>query len=150
QPAPSATVADVKDFFARFYVPRNASLVVAGDFDTARAKELVHQFYGKIPGGNAPPHAGPRLGELEGGKRPTLPHRVQLPRVSMVYHSPPGFAPGDADLDLAATLLGEGKSSRLYRALVYERKIAQDVDVTQDSSLLGSLFEIEVTARPGQ
>jgi zinc protease len=74
---------------------------------------------------------------------------VQLPRVYLVWPSPAAFAPGDAELDLASAVLGVGKSSRLYRTLVFERKIAQDVFVSQRSMLLGSQFTVMATAKPG-
>jgi zinc protease len=79
----------------------------------------------------------------------TLTDRVQLPRLRFGWHTPALFAAGDADLDLAAHVLGGGKSSRLYRALVYERRIAQDVFAYQGSQILGSLFHIGATAKPG-
>jgi zinc protease len=73
---------------------------------------------------------------------------VQLPRLRLAWHTPALFAPGDADLDLAAHVLGGGKSSRLYRALVFERRIAQDVFAYQGSQMLGSVFHIGATAKP--
>ncbi len=78
----------------------------------------------------------------------TLTDRVQLPRLRLAWHTPALFAPGDADLDLAAHVLGGGKSSRLYRALVFERRIAQDVFAYQGSQMLGSLFHVGATAKP--
>ncbi len=73
---------------------------------------------------------------------------MQLPRLRLAWHTPALFAPGDADLDLAAHVLAGGKSSRLYRSLVFERRIAQDVFAYQGSQLLGSLFHIGATAKP--
>ncbi len=146
----NATVRDVKDFFARFYVPANASLVVAGDFESAPTLALIKDYFGKIPAGQAakPPASAPAV--LDKVLRKTFTDRVQLPRVGFIYHSPAVYAQGDADLDIAAAVLGHGKSSRLYRTLVYEKKVAQDISATQVSSQLGSLFEVHATARPGQ
>ena len=79
----------------------------------------------------------------------TLTDRVQLPRLRLAWHAPALFAPDDADLDLAAHVLGGGKSSRLYRALVFERRIAQDVFAYQGSQVLSSLFQAGATAKPG-
>src|SRR5206468_35171 len=70
-------------------------------------------------------------------------------RVYMGWLTTPIYQPGDADLDAAAQVLGGGKSSRLYKKLVYEMQIAQDVDVSQNSLQLASVFTITVTARPG-
>ena len=78
-----------------------------------------------------------------------LTDRVQLPRLRLSWHSPALFAPGDADLDMAAHVLGGGKSSRLYKALVFEQRIAQDVFAYQGSQMLGSLFQVGATAKPG-
>src|SRR5256886_14145192 len=72
---------------------------------------------------------------------------VQLPRVYMGWLTSPIFKPGDAEADLAATILGGGKSSRLYKKLVYEKQIAQDVSVNQQSLILGSGLEVQVTAK---
>jgi len=146
----AATVADVQAFFERFYRPSNASLVVAGDFDPAEARALVQKYFGwqaKRP----PPerNARPATPRLERNVEIALTDRVQLPRLRLTWHSPALFAPGDADLDMAAHVLGGGKSSRLYRSLVFEKRIAQDVFAYQSSQLLGSLFQVGATAKPG-
>jgi len=74
---------------------------------------------------------------------------VQLPRLRLCWHAPALFAAGDADLDLAAHVVAGGKSSRLYRSLVFERRIAQDVFAYQSSQLLSSVFHVGATAKPG-
>jgi predicted Zn-dependent peptidase len=146
----AATVADVRAFFERFYRPSNASLVVAGDFDPAEARVLVEKYFAwqprLPPPGRAPLPAEPRLArDID----IALTDRVQLPRLRLSWHSPALFAPGDADLDMAAHVLGGGKSSRLYRSLVFEKRIAQDVFAYQGSQMLGSLFQVGATAKPG-
>ncbi|HMF41058.1 MAG TPA: pitrilysin family protein [Polyangia bacterium] len=147
----AATVADVRAFFQRFYRPSNASLVIAGDFDPVEARALVGKYFGwqpKLP----PPERSPRPADpvLARDVEVALTDRVQLPRLRLAWHSPALFAPGDADLDMAAHVLGGGKSSRLYRALVFEQRIAQDVFAYQGSQMLGSLFQVGATAKPGQ
>jgi len=67
----------------------------------------------------------------------------------LAWQSPKAMAKGDAELDLLASVLTKGKASRLYQALVYEKKLAQDVSANQESGVLGSTFEIRATARPG-
>jgi zinc protease len=79
--------------------------------------------------------------------RKVVEDRVQLPRLYLAWLTPPRFAPGDAELDLVGSILAGGKNSRLYKRLVYELQIAQDVSASQSSELLGSSFRIEVTAR---
>jgi predicted Zn-dependent peptidase len=145
----AASVDDVRSFFERFYRPANASLAIAGDFEPAEARRLVERYFGwqatlerpKAPTPPAPTLAAPRA--------ETLTDRVQLARLRLVWHSPALFSPGDADLDLAAHVLGGGKSSRLYRTLVYDRRIAQDVFAYQGSQQLTSLFHVGLTAKPG-
>jgi zinc protease len=145
----AAKVEDVRDFFQRFYVPANASLVVAGDFDPQQARQLVEKYFGwqakrPVPakGSAAPPVlAKDILLETE--------DRVALPRLYLAWHSAPLFAPGDAELDLGAAILGNGKSSRLYRSLVFDKKIAQDVAAYQSSMLLGGQLLVTATAKPG-
>jgi predicted Zn-dependent peptidase len=145
----AATVDDVRAFFEKFYRPSNASLVIAGDFDPAEARRLVDRYFGWQPRREPPPRVRPQPAKLTSDVALTLTDRVQLPRLRLVWHAPPLFTPGDADLDLAAHILGGGKSSRLYKALVFERRIAQDVFAYQGSQVYGSLFHIGATAKPG-
>jgi zinc protease len=146
----AATVADVQAFFRRYYVPANASLVVAGDFKPARARQWIEKYFGWIPKAPEPEHGHAEPVALRRPKVRTLRDRVQLPRVYYVYHSPAAYQPGDAEADLLARVMAGGKNSRLYKSLVYERRIAQDVAAFQDSHRLGSLFYVVVTAKPGQ
>jgi zinc protease len=147
----AATVADVRAFFERFYRPSNASLVIAGDFDPTEARALAEKYFAwqpKLP----PPERAPKPAHpvLASNVEAALTDRVQLPRLRLAWHSPALFAAGDADLDMAAHVLGGGKSSRLYRALVFEQRLAQDVFAYQGSQMLGSLFQVGATAKPDQ
>lgn len=144
----AATVQDVKDFFAKYYVPNNACLVVAGDFDPAEIKPLVEKLFGTLPRGGEPPHKRAAPVSLNEVRRVTYTDNVQFPRLTFAYHSPAVFAEGDAEMDLAAGVLGDGKNSRLYKKLVYEEKLATNVSASQYSSHLGSIFQVEVTAQP--
>ena len=83
-------------------------------------------------------------------RRLLVTDQVELPRLTMAWHTPAQYRAGDAELDVVANLLGGGKSSRLYKRLVYELQVAQSVTALQDSMSLGSVFSIEVVARPGQ
>lgn len=144
----AATVDDVKNFFANYYVPCNATLVVAGDFKSDEIKPIVARLFGTLPRGNDPVHksAGPIT--LKEVKRITLTDQVQFARSTFVYHSPARFKDGDAEMDLVADVLASGKSSRLYKRLVFDDKIATDVSAAQASMYLGSLFYINVMAKP--
>jgi zinc protease len=145
----AAKVEDVRDFFQRFYVPANASIVIAGDFDPQQARALVTKYFGWQPLRPVPPKGKAAPAVLAADKILETEDRVALPRLYLAWHSPALFAPGDADLDLGAAILGSGKSSRLYRALVFEKKIAQDVSAYQSSMLLGGHLMISATAKPG-
>jgi zinc protease len=146
----AATVSDVREFFDRFYRPSNASLVIAGDFDPDEARRLVDRYFGWMPARPAPPQVTATVQPLAEDQRRRVLDRIKLPRLRMEWHSPALFAPGDADLDLAAQILGGGKSSRLYRSLVFDQRLAQDAWSYQSSLLLGGLFGVGVTAKPGQ
>jgi zinc protease len=139
---------DVREFFRTYYHPANASLVLAGDIDTNRAFDLAEFYFGELPPGPRAP-AIRASAMLAGERRILLEDRVELPRLYMAWHSPATFAPGDADMDLVADLLTSGKTSRLYRSLVYERRIALDVSAYQSSRELGGFFLLAVTAAPG-
>jgi predicted Zn-dependent peptidase len=145
----AATLRDVKDFFAAYYLPNNASLVVAGDFDPKAIKPLIEKLFGSLPRGPEAAHRKADPVRLDEVRRVAYADQVQFPRLTLVYHSPASFTPGDAEMDLAADILSDGKSSRLYERFVYEDKLATEVSARQNSMMLGSLFQIDVTARQG-
>jgi zinc protease len=146
----AASHEDVVTFFKTYYVPNNASLVVAGDIDLAETRRLVEKWFSEIPRGpDAPPIVTPSM-SLTDVKRETLTDTVQLPRLYLAWHTPALLAPGDATMDIVSSLLTGGKNARLYKRLVYEMQIAQDVSAGQQSAALGSVFVITATARPGQ
>ncbi len=145
----AATVDDVKTFFGRWYVPNNASLVVAGDFDPATVKPAIERLFGWIPRGPVPPEPTAPAPVLTQVVRETLLDDVKLPKIIMAWHSPKHFGQGDAELDLLAEVLQDGKASRLYKALVYDHPLAQDVTAEQHSQDLSSYFTVEAIAQPG-
>jgi zinc protease len=145
----AASFEDVIAFHRTWYAPSNASLSIVGDFDPAVVKERVLHWFSDV-------EAGPIVGPLDGPaahlteeKRVVLEDRVQLPRAYMCWLTPPIYAPGDAEMDIAANVLAGGKNSRLYKRLVYDLEIAQDVSAFQGSSELSSRFCITATARSG-
>jgi zinc protease len=145
----AATLDDVKQFFRAHYLPNNASLVIAGDVDPDATLKLVDQYFGPIPSGVVAQLPGPPKVELTGETRLELEAGVELPRVELAWPTPAFFAPGDGDLDLLAKALSSGKTSRLYKRLVYDDQIAQDVSAYQESRQLGSKFVVSATAKPG-
>ena len=145
----AASYEDVVNFFRTYYLPNNASLVIAGDIDPVKTKASVEYWFSDIKAGPpVPPQAAP-VAYLAAEKRIVQEDKVQLPRLYMAWLSPAEYTPGDAELDLLANVLAGGKNSRLYKRLVYDMQIAQDVSAFQISSRLNSVFEIIATARGG-
>ena len=139
---------EVQAFFRRYYHPANASLAIAGDIDPEATLALARDYFGEIEPG---PRVDPIVADtaLAGDVRLVLEDRVELPRLYLSWLSPAMFADGDADLDLASDLLANGKTSRLYRRLVFEERIATDVSAGQNSREIGGFLQITATAAPG-
>lgn len=145
----AASVDNVRDFFANFYVPNNAALVVAGDFDTATIRPLVDGLFGSLPRGGDVPRRKIEPVKLDRVLRHSTIDKVQLPKIAMSYFSPATFQDGDAEMELAADVLASGKSSRLYKRLVYTDQTCTEVNAYQDGAQLSSLFIVEAYAKPG-
>src|SRR5436853_1065969 len=145
----SAKLEDVRNFFKLYYAPNNASLAIVGDFDRQKARELVQKYFGPLKRGEEVPKIKAHTPPITSERHVVIQDHVQLPRVYIAWLTSPIFKPGDAEADLTATILGGGKSSRLYKRLVYEKQIAQDVTVNQQSLILGSVFEVQATAKSG-
>jgi len=145
----AASHQDVVEFYKKFYVPNNASLCIAGDIELGKTHALVEKWFSDVPAGPAVPPPGAPVAFLDHEKRLVLEDKVSLPRLYLVWLSPAMFTPGDAELDLTASILAGGKNSRLYKRLVYDLQIAQDVSAYEASAGLGSSFHIVATARPG-
>jgi len=145
----AATVTDVKDFFATFYNPSNASLVVAGDFDPVVVKPLIADLFGSLPRRPEPMRKPSVPAALDGVKRGVMYDKVQAPQLSFCYHSPAAYADGDAECDLFTSILGDGKSSRLYARLVARDELATAVSAHRELGKLDSLLRIDVIASEG-
>ena len=145
----AASYEDVVAFFKKYYVPNNASLVIAGDIELDRTQALVKKWFGEIPAGAPVEPIAPPTAHLDSVSRKTMTDKVQLARLHLGWLTPRQFAPGDAALDVASSILADGKNSRLYKRLVYDTQMAQDVSAYQQGGALGSSFLIVATARPG-
>jgi zinc protease len=146
----AAELADVRAFFQTYYRPRNASLALAGDIRTDDALQLVERYFGSIdPGDDPPPVEAVTPAPPEHEVRLVLEDRVELPRLYLAWHSARLFANGDAEMDLMAELLAGSKTSRLYRALVYEQRMATEIAASQNSREIGGFFQVVATAAPG-
>ena len=121
----AARLNDVRDFFQHYYTPNNASIAIAGDFNPAQLKALLEKYFGPIPAGPAVDPVKVTTPPITSERRVTITDTVQLPRVTLAWLTPSYFQPGDPDANIFVHVLGGGKSSRLYRKLIYEQQIAQ-------------------------
>ena len=146
----AASKEDVSDFFRRYYTPNNASLVVAGDLNPKEARRMVEKYFGPLKQGPEVVRPNPQQPALEKEMRLTMDDRVSLPRLYMVWHSSPQWSADEAALDTLAFVLAGGKGSRLYKSLVYEKQIAQDVSAFNNAREIAGQFQITATAKPGK
>ena len=147
----AASLDDVKHFFNAYYAPNNATLVIAGDFDTDSAKSWVERYFSQIPrNAESPPRPTVPTFQIPRDTFMVLEDHVQLPRLYQSWHTVKAFANDDAALDVLAFVLANGKNSRLYKRLVYDLQVAQDAGAYQASMRLDGYFQIVVTPKPGE
>jgi zinc protease len=143
----ATTVDDARAFFSAYYHPGNASLAIAGDIDVAAAMRMAEKLFGDIPTG--PAVAPLTVTPVEAvSRRLVLEDRVELPRVYLLWPSPQLFSDDDAALDVAADVIANGRTSRLYRTLIHDRRRAAELGAAQGSRELSSLFQVVATAAP--
>ncbi|MET0623955.1 MAG: insulinase family protein, partial [Pyrinomonadaceae bacterium] len=146
----AASLDDVKAFFRRYYVPNNASLVVAGDFDPKEARAWVEKYFGDIPKGEEITRPTPAAPKLDREIREQIDDRVQFPRLYMSWHSVPQFSKDEAAIDLLTAVLAGGKSGRFYKALQHgENQIAQTAAIFNNTSEIAGLVQLVAQPRPG-
>lgn len=145
----AATLGDVKAFFREYYAPANAVLTVVGDFDPERALGLAKDYFGGIAAGKRAPTPKAKAPSITQIKHVVHEDSVQFPRIYMAWPSPALYAPGDASMDVFASVLTDGKTSRLYKPLVYDTHVAQGVSAYQISRQMGGAFVVQATASPG-
>lgn len=145
----AASMTDVQDWFKTNYGPNNTVLVLSGDISPEVARQKVEQYYGHIPPG--PPLAKHQawIAKRTGTHRTTAQDRVTQTRIYRTWNVPGAHTPEEAQLDLAALVLGGGKTSRLYKRLVYKDQLATSASASDDASEIGGQFDITLTARPG-
>ncbi len=146
----AASLTDVQDWFKTYYGPSNVTLVLAGDITPQVAKEKVEKYYGAIPAG--PPIARQEVwvAKRTGTHRGWVQDRVPQARTYRVWNVPQTGSPDEALLDLAARVLGQGKTSRLYRRLVYKDQIATSATASDSNNEIAGQFDLTLTAKPGQ
>ncbi len=146
----AASLDDVKAFFKQHYSATNAILTIAGDFEIAEAKALVRTYFGHLPKGSRTPWPEHQAGSLSANKQIVDRDEVKLPMIVMAWHTPALYAKGDSEMDILASVLSSGKTSRLYKPLVFDQKIATRVNAYQVSMALGSFFVVQAVAAPGK
>ena len=140
---------DFINFYNDFYAPSNASMVIAGDFNTKETIKLIEHWFSDVPSGKKGPKISHPKPSLSIDKRVYFEDKVNLPLIHISWLTPPFFDEGDAELDILANILGGGKNSRLYKRLVYEEQIVQNISVYQSSQKLSSTFNIQAFIKPG-
>lgn len=146
----SYTLDDVRSFFQQYYSPDNATIVIAGNFNTNKTKSLLEKYFCEIKNSGIPAAINSKSSQLDGPKYLIAEDKVNLERIYVTWHSQSAFNPDDAELDILSDLLTGSKNARLTRKLVYELEIAQDVTSMQFSGKYGGHFMIVATAKPGK
>lgn len=145
----AAQLDDVREWFRSYYGAANAVVVLAGDIDPTTALEKVERYFGDIPSGPPVARQGVWIARRTGHQRGVMEDRVPQARLYRVWNVPP-WGSADADyLALVAQILGTGKTSRLYRRLVYDQQIATDVAAEVHAREIAGNFLLIATARPG-
>ena len=143
----AASVDDVKGFFRTWYVPANATLSLVGDFDTADAKKLVDKWFGKFPKSAKPKLVAVPPPVVKATTVTIDDELAKLRQVTFAWLSPANFADGDAELDIVGDALSDEGVGRLYKALVYDKPIAQSVRAGQGGAGFNGTFQVTVTLR---
>ena len=146
----AASVEDVRQFFRTWYGPQNASLAIVGDFDPKAVKELVAKYFGPIPRGpDAKPLDVPQpaIGRVV---KETLEDKLaEVPRLILIWKGVAQYTEDEPPGDVLADVLGSGKTSRLYKSLVFEKQLAAGVSASNVTVGLGGWFQITITAARG-
>ena len=140
----AASLEDVKSFYRKFYSPSNASLTIAGKYNKNETIDLINKYFGNLPPGQPIERTHKIESSLNGQIDLKSFDSVQLPKLYLVWPSTPMFDSSEAPLDILASILGEGKSSRLYKLLVREKQIARSVRIYNYAQELAGEFCIEI------
>ncbi len=144
----AARINDVRDFHQHFYIPNNASIAIAGDFDPVQLKALLTKYFAPIPAGPKVAPVTVKTPEITEQRRATVTDTVKLPQITFAFLLPAAYKPGDAEGQLLAHILGGAKASRLDQTLVYQRQVAQSVSCDDRALALTSIVSCSITAKP--
>jgi zinc protease len=145
----AAKLEDVKEWFERYYGAANAVIVLAGDIDPTTALETVEKYFGDIPSGPPVDRQREWIAKRAGRQRGIMEDRVPQARIYKIWNIPGWGKPDNDYLNLASDVLASGKTSRLYKRLVYDEQIATDVSAGISPLEIGGMFIVYATARPG-
>jgi zinc protease len=143
----AASVEDVKNFFRTWYVPANATLCLAGDFDVAATKQLIEKYFGSFPKSVKPTVVPIPMPVVRAQAIAVDDPFAKLRQMTFAWHSPANYGPGDAELDIVADALTREGTGRLYKALIYDKPLAQAVSANQGGAQFSGNFQITVTLR---
>ncbi len=146
----AASLKDVREFFAAFYAPSNATLTIAGDFVRSDVERLIEKYFGGLPTKPKPKQIRHVTPPLSQPKRVVVEERVELPKVTFAWIAPPAYSKDEPALSVAQAVLAGGKATRLYRALVVEQKLASEVGASLDANQLASAFDVSALAASGK
>jgi len=145
----AASMDDVKEWFKTYYGPSNVVIVLAGDIDVKTAREKVEKYFGNIPAGPPVAHQEAWIAKMTGVHRQKVQDRVPQARLYKTWNVPEwGTADGDY-LNMVSDVLSSGKSSRLYKRLVYDDQIATNANAFVALNEIAGQFRIQATAKPG-
>jgi zinc protease len=145
----AASLSDVQEWFKTYYGPNNVTVVIAGDITPEVAREKVEKYYGEIPAGPPIDKQEVWIAKRSGTHRGWVQDRVPQARLYRVWNVPEFGSPEEAQLDLVEEVLGRGKTSRLYKRLVYKDQIATSATANNDTNEIGGQFDFTLTAVPG-
>jgi zinc protease len=146
----AASMPDVQEWFKTNYGPNNTTLVIAGDVTPEEALAKVEKYYGEIPAGPPLARQGTWIAKRTGTHRGSVQDRVPQARLYRVWNVPQFGTREEALLDVAAQVLGGGKTSRLYKRLVYKDQVATAATASNDANEIGGQFDLTLTAKPGE
>lgn len=146
----AASLDDVKSFFRTYYVPNNAVLVLAGDFDEKQTKAWIEKYFGSIAKGAEISRPNLAMPKLSGEIRKTIEEPVPLPRLYMIWHTTPAYAPDEAAIDMLSSILSTGRGSRLQSNMVYGKELVQNIFTSNATREIGGQFQVTATAKPGK
>jgi len=143
----NATLQDVKDFYNRWYVPNNVTLTIAGDFDTKQAKEWVKKYFDEIKKGEDIPEMKKQSVLLSETKKLYFEDNfARLPQLTLTWPSVYQYHPDSYALEVLASYLSQGKSAPLYKNLVEDKQLTDNVSMFQYNSEVAGQFMLSVTA----